>query len=122
MKPISLKYAMARVDGIYSDRAKEINDRYNKLQKTLTDEERLKLLRAGKVKLKKSVERIDRYANVVSVFDFSEFEGLTKTQKDALMKELEPLRMAVHRLRDELALGDEAKALELLRAFEAGND
>lgn len=119
MKPTQLKYAMARVSAIHSQKAREIIKRYEKFRKTLSDEKRLELLRSGRVKVKKEIRTLRDYDYVRNVFDFSEYEGLAADHEKALHFENETLNEKVHRIQDELALGDEARALELLRAFES---
>jgi hypothetical protein len=87
--------------------------------KPLTCEDRAKLLRAGKVKLRKDVNIISTYTDVVKAFDFSPFEpkvhGSYKRRAERIS---ETERKAI----DEIMLGDADVALRVVREFTGDMD
>jgi hypothetical protein len=86
--------------------------------KTLSKFERAKLIRTGKVGLRSDVDRIDYYDDVVKVFDFSKHEYEDSYDEEKISEVIDSLESEANTIRDEIVLGDEKKARQLLAAFE----
>ena len=118
-----LKYARQRANEIYSTKLNSLNEQFYSPGKTLTSQEKLEALKAGKFTVSDipvTQRRRDYYGdpswtNYVVFTDETEAttdaEGLKKAQTD--------LRTKFNKMMDELMLGDNDEALKLLREFEA---
>lgn len=128
MNQFKTNYALKRVQQI-------VNEKINKVKrpekkeispaKELSNRERLKLLKAGKVPFKKDLDQVKDYDELRDVFDFSSFEHDTiynekkfKEENDKYNKLVEEIKGFGDKIKDEIVLGDEENAMKLLTQFE----
>jgi len=116
-------YIRKRVNDILNIKTSEARQKFQINAKTLTNEERIHLIRQGKVKLKppSALRAIGNYGiNINSVFDFSKFESQGKFNQAAYSKYLKELRTKANDVTDKVMLGPDAEeALKMLKDFEA---
>ncbi len=105
------KYLSVRIKEILE---KKINKLRNGLTVELSNYEKYKLIKDGKVPLLPFLN--DRYS-FEAKFDFSKYE---KNAKDVPGYEakIEALRVRAQQIEDEVFIGDCTKAMELLKSFE----
>lgn len=119
MRKDQVAYAAVRADTILQDKKRELDRKYTTPAKSLTDDEKAVAMAEGRFTVDLSKVGYGRYscgwANAVT---FPEEYGST-FDVEGHRREYKPLLDAYNRLLDELMLGDNAKALELLREFEA---
>lgn len=112
MNATQLKYAKERAQQLYNTKSRQINEKYTVTP--LTTEEALAALEAGEFTLK---EPSGYYKN--SWYNYVSFNKAPTPDKKAQDKEQNELKEQYTRLLDELVLGDNQQALELLKAFES---
>jgi aspartate/methionine/tyrosine aminotransferase len=119
MNATQRNYAATRVKAILTDRLKALQEGMKVPAKTISDSERVELIRSGKVKLRPDATSINTYTNVVDVFDFSKFArpagyrvGYEEAEK--------ALRDEARKVEDRIMLGDTEAAIALLDAFATG--
>jgi len=111
MNQSKIKYLKQRVDDTYNEKKRVIDLSYRK--KTITPDDKLEALKQGKFVIREDVSRT--YGH--SIDDFVIFEGFPDPdlkERDAKLAEL--LKKKTELL-DEIVLGDEENALQLLRGF-----
>lgn len=121
MNTQQIRYAINRVDAIEKEHLSKISDKdFKSKGKRLTDEERLKLLKAGKVKFRER-DMLQFVRGCGGLYrSEATFPGETpdtfdeKGYRDAL----NAIRDEATRIRDGLVLGNEDQALKALKAFE----
>jgi len=111
------KYCSARLSEIMNRKRAEIAAKYPVTPgKTLSDDEKLDLIKSGKARLKAKV-RTGHYGYLHDAFDFSKFE--TEDRPDPRQHaETEKAERECERIRDTIFLGDATEAFEMLRAFD----
>lgn len=112
------KYAREKLNIVYNQKQREINDKYN--PKYLNTTEMLEALKAGEFTFKDKLKE-DRWGGSGYVRDFVQFDAELiaeeqRIKRDELLKELSETKS---RMMDELILGDVQEALSILRSFEA---
>lgn len=108
------RYAMQRVQQVLSQRAADLRKKFTKAPKEVTDEQKLSAIYEDDVHLK---QNLALSTTLRDAYDFRRLrpeaiEDLTGSQK--AIAELNDQAAAV---RDEIMLGDEAKALKLIHQF-----
>lgn len=109
------KHAKERAEQIYRRKEKCIRRSFDELRKTLSLDEKLTALSKGKFKIRKRSHYLRNYniEDCIIYDDEREFDQCGYDKKHGL------LYNEYNNLLDELILGDEQKALELLRTFGA---
>lgn len=119
MRKDQVAYATQRADSILQQKKYELERKYTTPSKSLTDDQKAVAMAEGRFTVDLANVGYGRYscgwANAVS---FPEEYG-SKFDAEAFRAEYKPFLDAYNKLLDELMLGDNAKALELLREFEA---
>ena len=119
MNQAQMKYAKQRATSIYQGKRKEIIRKFTKEGGSKSNKEMVALVKSGKVKVRANIDfRSYRCTELENIFDFSKYiyGPITDPRSES---ETEVLKGKYDRLMDELVLGDNAKALELLRYFES---
>lgn len=112
------KYANERVIQIFERKLSELRMKHTDEGKTLTEEERAKLIRSGKVKLRSDYKKIDRYSKVVDAFDFSKYETGRRIHTDKIEVEKKKIVALRDKTLDEIMLGASEEAKKLIVEFE----
>jgi hypothetical protein len=113
------KYAMERVESIAKYKIAAIKDKHTTKGVCLSSQERVALVRKGKVKL-----RPDNCINYKSCgyfsdhFDFSRYESSNSFNQAAFDKEIKPISLKAQEIKDQLMLGDAEQALKQIQDFE----
>jgi hypothetical protein len=114
MKQSEQRYAMNRLQEVFQQACRDLKAKHTKPQEEPSTKEKLRALQQWKVDFKRSA---DLLTPVGQAFDFSVLsQGETLDQK-ALEKDMRTLRKVYGLVRDEVMLGDEAKAKNLIRSF-----
>lgn len=112
MKQEQKKYAMGRIDQVANQKFHEARIKYSSPEVRLSNTEKLKLIKAGKVEVS-----FNNYGDLRA--DFSKFEKnetFDREKYDAVEKELRALCTAA---KDKIMLGDDcASAMKVLEALE----
>lgn len=111
MNQSKIKYLRTRVDDAYNEKRAAIDLSYRK--KTLTPANKLEALKQGKFAIREDVSRT--YGH--SIDDFIIFEGFPDPDLKERDVKLAELLKKKTELLDEIVLGDEENALQLLRGF-----
>lgn len=117
MNQAQLKYARERASTIYKKRVSDLRTAHTVEAKTLTNDEKLKALKAGRfsVPRKASSTHLSWWHNDITFTDEVK-GGLNSDTFDPAKAKIDT---AYEKLIDELVLGDNEQALALLKAFEA---
>jgi len=110
------EYACNRVWGTAAELKKKLKDSLTTGDK-LTDQDRARLLRLGKVKLKKGVKSITRYTDVVNVFDFAPFDQKVDKSYERRAARIDAEATKVC---DQIMLGDATEAAKLVDEYCGG--
>lgn len=117
MNQAQLKYARARAERILRERKDAIQAKHTTPAIRLSTSDKLDALKAGAFKIDKKAENLrfgwDRGVTFTGERD-------SKINQPAIDRETSELTEAYRKLEDELVLGDNERALALLKAFEAG--
>ena len=125
MNQVQRVYIRKRVDGIKAVKSAEARAKFTTPAKTITNQERIHLVRAGKVKLKSDkdirtgVGAYSCYLN--TVFDFSKYETKGSVDQDKLSKYNKKLTAKANEINDSVMLGDAEEALQMIKDFESFN-
>ncbi len=116
MNATQRNYLAGRMKTLLASRLTALQEEYKVPALVLSDEDRAKLLRTGKVKVRGDVTEVRNHASVGDVFDFSKFArpvgyrtGYPEAEK--------ALRAEAARVEDRIMLGDSDAALLLLADF-----
>lgn len=89
---------------------------------SLSNRERIDLIRLGKVKMRPSTElnRCNEYSlnSLTTVFDFSKYETKASFNQAKFNERAAKLRAEANRIVDQIMLGDAEEALRLVKEFE----
>ncbi len=123
MNQTQQKYFFKRLLKMQEVKYNTLSTKHTKKGKGLTDEERHKLIKTGKVKLRKVYDTIgSTYSssnmNLNRFFDFSKYESKSSTNFEALKKDKAKIVAAFDEARDELMLGGQDNALKLIKKLE----
>lgn len=117
MNQTQLKYARERANKIFKEKEVALTNKYTTPAKTLTTDQKLEALKAGDFKIVKSTK--GSYNRMWwNDVDFGETFAVIDVEKRD--PELAELRKKFEALTDELVLGDNETALQLLKDFELG--
>jgi hypothetical protein len=109
------KYALKRAGEIYNARRNKVRQAHTVNAIELTNEQRLEALRKGAFSVKAEYNGYGRY-----IENFVKFNDETEASVDleAIEKEQLILKAEYGKLTDELMLGGQQEALEMLRRFD----
>lgn len=115
-------YIKKRVEGILNEKSIKARTRYTTKGVTLTNRERLDLIRSGGVKLRSSLElnKLSEYSlsSISTVFDFDKFETKQSFDQDSYSKVVVKLKAKANEITDKVMLGDAEEALRMIKEFE----
>ena len=113
------KYAMDRVNSIIIGKENELRLQCEGMEYEPSNKEMIREINYGNVSLKRGCKITD---TLLDAFDFSDILGKTLFDKAKWNKLCTPFRKKAGKVRDEIMLGNEAKALVLIKEFikEAG--
>uniref|UniRef100_A0A6M3LUF9 Uncharacterized protein n=1 Tax=viral metagenome TaxID=1070528 RepID=A0A6M3LUF9_9ZZZZ len=117
MKAAEKNYAVQRVLEIERRKAQAVRDKYPDADKCLSNRDKVAMIKSGKAKIKKDVDYGGYRIDLDSIFVWPEDSKKVKAEKQ-LAEEIDKLDAQAQQVKDELMLGDEEKALALLRQFE----
>lgn len=109
------KYAFERLAALEAAAFKAAVDRHTTKGKTLSHAEKLKLIANSDVALKREATV---YTDLGKAFDFSGEESEPKVDTKKLDTDKRKIETAFNSARDELMLGDSAKAFDLIKKLE----
>lgn len=110
------QYARHRVHQIANAKVAALRVKYQKPGKQLTGEQRIDLIRSGKVKLFPDA-RWHGYDNVTALFDFAKYE-FDESFDPKFEKEAAVVMQRAGDIEDEIMLGDNEEALQMIREFQ----
>lgn len=110
------RYAIKRIDEIETRKANEIRAKHTTPGKSVTNSELNKLLKAGKLPLRKDLKFVRTY-DLKNIFDLSGLISDATTDQDKVSEEKERLNKLATAIRDEIVLGDEEKARKMIEDF-----
>ncbi len=118
-------YIRKRIEGITSVKLTEARVKFTTVAVTQTNQERVQLIRSGKVKLKTDTEIraiMGAYNTSIStIFDFSKYETKGFTDQDKLNKYKKKITAKANEINDSVMLGDAKEALQMIKDFENFN-
>jgi len=114
-------YAIGRIDVMVVDEFAGQKSKHSKPAVSHDNCAKVAMLRAGTAKIRKNAAYDCQSGyrgslRLEDVFDFS--EKPSETNHAAVEKAMKPIRAKAQEAKDEIMLGDEERALNLLRAFE----
>lgn len=110
-------YALKRVRDICRDKESAIKEKYPKTNKRLTNKEKVALIKSGKATLKKDIDYAPYRLEINDIFEWPVNNKIEKTLAQ-MNKEISSLNKHAIKVKDEIMLGDNARALKLIREFE----
>lgn len=123
MNQVQKNYIRKRVEGILNRKLSNLRTKLTVAPKLLNNQERIRLIKSGKVKMKSQREldeiRGTFQLSINTVFDFSQFENKGGTDHKLYQKKSAILQTEANKINDKIMLGDsEEAAIKLIRAFE----
>lgn len=116
------KYAQERIGELTTLKVAAIKAANTTPAKLLSDEDKLKLVKAGTVKIKDDLSADNfgsgRYNYISSFFDFSKHEKAAVYNEAKAKPLIEKVVKAAQFAKDEIMLGQEYEALAAIKAFE----
>lgn len=120
MNASQVKYALARIDSIVARKLGLLVDALNdKEPQPITPGQRYDLVRLRKVSLRTDINSIQTYTDVEDAFDFSKHTRKDVRQSKEFNDKRRAMEAYVLRIKDEIVLGDEENAKQLIISFEA---
>lgn len=110
------KYALNRIDGLFTIKLRETEDKFRIKEELICDSKRIDLIFAGKVKLLPR-DKINDYTDLADAYDFSSIEvkGGFKKEFNNVMSKLKKISQDA---KDQIMLGDCEEALKLIQKLE----
>lgn len=123
MNQTQRNYIRKRVDGILQTKTAEARIKLTTKAITLTNLDRVQLIRNKKVKMRAESElelkTMGTYGvSLNTVFDFSKYETRGGIDQAAIQKAIKILGAKANSINDEVMLGDSKEALKLIEDFE----
>lgn len=118
MKDAQSKYVMKRVNEVERDKLARLKTKYTSPGKS--SEAVLAAIRAGKIKVKKDARYHGKYTDAYEFFDLTEYDD--KFNQSAYNKAERKVNNRANEIRDQIMLGGEEEALELLKEFMEKDD
>ena len=118
MKPYQIKHLKNKIDDIYYQKKKTLEDKMYVEGKYISDEEKVNLIRKGKVKLRVNAEiKKNSHGGLSQYFNFDKYHwnSYYKPEFQGALKKLQNNR---DKVLDQIILGGCDKALEILKAWE----
>lgn len=109
------EYALNRLKTIYSEKQKDLTEKYTTPEKRLKEEEKIALIIDQKVVFK-DTKKFDYYTKLISAYDFSGWESPSTTSEEGL-KLLAELQDNYRNTSDLIMLGDAVEALDAIQNF-----
>jgi len=122
MKQDQIKYVRARAESILAQKQANLKRKHTTGAITLSNREKAQAIQDGEFTIDVEAASDDRYGNQWYGLIKFPAERYQSFDQDEYNKINAPLVVAYNKLLDELMLGDNTQALELLRAFEALSD
>jgi len=114
-----IAYVTSRAGAIFDEKKRVIEKKYRTPAKSLTEDQKAVAIAEGRFTVDPSRVGHTHYSRGwAEAVSFPEEYG-EKFDAEGYRQEINPIIDAYNKLLDELMLGDNATALELLRAFEA---
>lgn len=113
MNQSQIKHALARANAIRSTKQAAAKKAFDNKVRSLSLDEKLKALKAGKFSISKNTTSWRS-----SLEEYLTFHDAVPFDHIAYQKDVDAITASYDKLVDELVLGDQTRALELLRAFE----
>lgn len=122
-------YAIGRVKGLRNDAIRHIEEKHPEVPKveSMSNDEQVRLIRAGKVKIFPPAKSQRHYGelNLKEVFDFGLAKDAAKKRQEVarskaqkiINKETGPIYVEAVNIIDKIMLGDAAEALKLIEGF-----
>jgi len=114
MKREARKYAKERIEVIMFGHVSKLEHEKSKIG--ITFKEKIELIKNGEVKFILP-KNLDKLAYIYDFFDFSEYEKRYKEKIGILDNRINKVREEARRAMDELYLGDEKVAYDLIQQF-----
>lgn len=114
MKADQQKYAMERIRLAQEAKLAALKRKHTRRAKEPADSVKMNAIRNQVVFLKRSASL---NATLRDAFDFSSLAKPEELDADAYGREAEKVRAEASKIRDEIMLGDEKKAIEMIRKF-----
>tara|TARA_R110000803_G_scaffold8609_3_gene27589 strand:+ start:38 stop:394 length:357 start_codon:yes stop_codon:yes gene_type:complete len=115
MNQRQIKYAEQRLSDVYKSRKAQIEGSCTKLGNTLSNTETLKALKVGDFKVR---SKIVGYGNTLGSYITFNQEYPEKFDKEKCTKQIRALDKEYTKIKDELILGDNQEALQMIKNFE----
>jgi hypothetical protein len=120
MNPQQRKYAMERIDRVAMVKISQAKKKYTTEAVTLKNEEKLKLIKDGAVKLKNLDIIKGQYCpDLYPSFDFSKHESPEKLDSEKYDKVDKTITRLAVQAKDNIMLGDASEALKIIAEMEA---
>lgn len=123
MNQLQRTYIKRRVEGILAEKIAESREKFTIKSKMLSNQERIRLVRTNKVRMKTEKELLScgNYGSLYinSIFDFSKFEvkgGLNQVEHS---KHTKKLKAKANEICDTVMIGDAEEALKMIKDFES---
>lgn len=115
MNQQQIRYVKSRAEEMYKGKQRQLNDKFRVKAVTLTHEQMHKALKSGDFKIK------PYNTGAYYVRDFISFPQETPEafDREGFEKALTSLQKSFNTLMDEIMIGDNEKAIKLLKEFEA---
>lgn len=110
-------YAFKRVSSICRRKESAIKSKFPKANICLTKREKVASIKSGKAKLKKNIDYSSYRLEIEDVFEWPKKADIENAKK-LVNIEISSLHKHTTKVKDEIMLGDEEKALKLIREFE----
>lgn len=118
MNQFKIRQALESLAETLHEKEQLLKEKHTPEEKSLDDEQRLKLLKAGKIKLKPGLNGIGYYDDFHKIFDCSEYEVSSKLNRTAFDKEFAKVEKRATKIKNQIVFGaDEEKTLKLLNEF-----
>ena len=115
MKRDQQRYAMIRIDEALRDKLGDARATHTTPVKQPTAMQKREAIKRGAVGLKRHGWSLS--TPIEDCYSFDGLQGEATTDEAAYRKEARKLRERASKVKDEIMLGDEAKALKLIREF-----
>ena len=122
MNQLQRTYIKRRVEGILAEKIAESRVKFTAKSKMLTNQERIQMIRAGKVKMKSEKDLLSagNYGSLYinTIYDFSKFEVKGGLDQAAHSKHTKKLKAKANEICDTVMIGDAEEALKMIKEFE----
>ena len=123
MKLTEQKYAMGRITDLCDQKLSAIEESIPVIEaKKITYEQAVRKIKGGEIKLRpakknKVLHNYDDFGDIFDLTGHHDYRGSDTYDKKAYQKRCAPIRAEAQRIKDQIMLGDAAKALKMIEAF-----